>query len=70
MDNRCNITFFNIYYKKLYLSKFNTINYLDTALISLNYFLLLKLYACSNEFYQLFMNGRSGEFKYIKIDCT
>ncbi|WP_418889630.1 VanZ family protein [Romboutsia ilealis] len=38
--------------------------------MSLNYFLLLKLYACSNEFYQLFMNGRSGEFKYIKIDCT
>lgn len=46
---------------------FNKNNYLH---IYLNSLLITFIYACSDEFHQLFISGRSGQFRDVLIDTS
>lgn len=51
----------------IYLYKYNKVNILKTCAIA---FLLTFLYACTDEFHQLFVLGRSGEIRDVMVDST
>ena len=55
-------------YAILFLLIYKTIVHIENSLIKS--FIFTFLYACSDEFHQLFIAGRAGQFKDVCIDST